>query len=92
MYYCDFCFRISQSRITAKFILVTGNKDTQETQTWVICVTHADQINQINKNAPGRTVMAKGVFIDDWEMAALTLHAKKHLHNRLAPRKPGEGS
>jgi hypothetical protein len=94
MYYCDFCFRISQSRVTAKFVLVTGNRDTQETEVWVICAKHADQICQVRKNrsAPGRTVMAKGVFIDDWELAALTLHAQEYLYSRLEPRKLGESS
>jgi len=93
-YYCDFCFRTSQARVTAKFVLVTGNRDTQETEVWAICATHADQICQVRKNrsAPGRTVMAKGVFIDDWELAALTPHAKKYLHTQLEPRELGESS
>lgn len=70
---CDFC------RKKAAFVLVTGDLSTMQVQDWLICIDHADQINQ-NKTL----VMARGIRINDWELRTLNDQAGKYylLHPR----------
>lgn len=50
-----------------------------QVQDWLICIDHADQINQ-NKTL----VMARGIRINDWELRTLNDQAGKYylLHPR----------
>ena len=86
---CDFCHRINQTRKKAVFVLVTGDLDTMQVQDWLICIDHADQINQ-SKTAKnmGTLVTARGIRINDWELRTLNDHAEKHYF--LHPRRIGE--
>jgi hypothetical protein len=82
---CDFCLRINQTRKKAAFVLVTGDLDAMQVQDWLICIDHADQINQ-NKTTKNMLVMARGIRIriNDWELRTLNDQAGKYylLHPR----------